>query len=221
MKNMLKKQGWHLLYLVLLLAAAFIAIMRRDFRAGQLWGISTPVWYWIAIFIPIVHQVFVLLVWRAELYAGWISKTFGSRGFTIYGIIFIILFAARPVSVILLAVSNTGSLALSWPWRILLGLVLVIPSAYLGYSVARYFGLKRALGADHFFESYRDLPMVKEGIFKYTNNGMYLYGFFLLWAVAVLTASKAALAAAAFNHLYIWVHYYTTEKPDMQYIYGD
>jgi hypothetical protein len=25
---------------------------------------------------------------------------------------------------------------------------------------------------------------------------------------------------AAFNHLYIWVHYFTVEKPDMDYIYG-
>jgi len=30
----------------------------------------------------------------------------------------------------------------------------------------------------------------------------------------------AALAVALFNHLYIWVHYYATELPDMARIYG-
>jgi len=28
------------------------------------------------------------------------------------------------------------------------------------------------------------------------------------------------LAAALFQHAYIWVHYYCTEEPDMQLIYG-
>jgi len=30
----------------------------------------------------------------------------------------------------------------------------------------------------------------------------------------------AALAAALFQHACIWVHYYCTEKPDMELIYG-
>ena len=33
--------------------------------------------------------------------------------------------------------------------------------------------------------------------------------------------SLAALAAAAFNHLYIWVHFYFTELPDIRFIYGE
>ncbi|HKJ27436.1 MAG TPA: methyltransferase [Anaerolineales bacterium] len=222
MKKFLEKQGWHAAALIVLLAAAFLFIMRQDFRSGQLWGISSPVWYWAAILIPILHQVFVLLVWRAELYSDqWVSKTFGSRGFQLYGIIFFILFFGRPVSILLLGIANTGSLTLAWPWRIGLGILFFIPAAYLGYSVMHYFGIARALGADHFDESYRKLPMVKEGFFKYSSNSMYVFGFLLLWSLAFLTASKAALFAAAFNHLYIWIHYYTTEEPDMQYIYGE
>ena len=34
-------------------------------------------------------------------------------------------------------------------------------------------------------------------------------------------SSQAALLAAAFNHAYIWVHYFCTELPDMKRIYGD
>jgi len=31
--------------------------------------------------------------------------------------------------------------------------------------------------------------------------------------------SKTALLIALFNHLYIWVHYYFTENPDIKFIY--
>jgi len=34
-------------------------------------------------------------------------------------------------------------------------------------------------------------------------------------------ASIAALCVALFNHMYIWVHYYSTEFPDMKRIYGE
>lgn len=221
MKKILEKQGWHLAALVILLTAAFLAIMRQDFRAGQLWGISTPTWYWIAILIPIIHQVIVALAWRAQFHYGWMTRVFGKQDFLVYTIFFMFLFFGRPISILLLGISNNGSLGLSWLWRIVLGVVLFVPFVYLIYSVAKYFGFKRALGADHFYESYRELPMVKEGIYKYTSNGMYLFGFLILWVIALLTGSLAALAAAAFNHLYIWVHYYTTEKPDMQHIYGN
>jgi hypothetical protein len=36
----------------------------------------------------------------------------------------------------------------------------------------------------------------------------------------LLLLSQAALLAALFNHLYIWVHYYSTELPDIRHIYG-
>jgi hypothetical protein len=62
--------------------------------------------------------------------------------------------------------------------------------------------------------------MVKGGIFRFTRNGMYVFGFLLLWIPGLWWASTAALAVALFNHLYIWVHYHTTELPDMKRIYG-
>ena len=51
-------------------------------------------------------------------------------------------------------------------------------------------------------------------------NAMYWFGLLILWLPGVLLASKAALVAALFNHLYIWVHYHCTEKPDIDRIYG-
>ena len=90
----------------------------------------------------------------------------------------------------------------------------------LGYSIIKYFSIVRAFGIDHFDESYRSRPLVKEGIFRFTPNAMYIFGFTLLWAPAFYFSSVAALAFAFFSHLYIWVHYFCTEKPDMERIYG-
>jgi hypothetical protein len=101
-----------------------------------------------------------------------------------------------------------------------LALILAAPTFYLFYSVKRYFGFRRAFGIDHFDEAYRSLPMVRKGIFRFTPNGMYAFGFFLLWIPGLWFGSRAALCVAAFNHLYIWVHYYCTERPDMRRIYG-
>ena len=53
------------------------------------------------------------------------------------------------------------------------------------YSVKRYFGMVRASGADHFDNKYRDMPLVNKGIFRFTSDGMYLYAFFLFWAIAI------------------------------------
>ena len=50
---------------------------------------------------------------------------------------------------------------------------------------------------------------------------MYLYGCLTLWAIAFACDSWAYLVVAGFSHLYIWVRYFCTEKPDLQWIYRD
>jgi protein-S-isoprenylcysteine O-methyltransferase Ste14 len=87
--------------------------------------------------------------------------------------------------------------------------------------VGRYFSYRRALGIDHFDASYRTKPFVREGIFRFTRNGMYTFGLMIVWLPGLIWASKAALLSAAFSHLYIWVHYFCTELPDMRRIYGE
>jgi len=49
---------------------------------------------------------------------------------------------------------------------------------------------------------------------------MYVYGLLILYLPGLFLLSKAALLVALFNHVYIWVHYYCTEQPDMKVIYG-
>ena len=82
--------------------------------------------------------------------------------------------------------------------------------------------MDRAFGIDHFQpEKFKKEPFIKKGIFKYTSNGMYIYGFLMLWVPGLLLLSKAAILVAVFNHVYIWIHYYFTELPDIKIIYGD
>jgi len=103
----------------------------------------------------------------------------------------------------------------------MIALVLLVPLLYLLYCIVKYFGLKRALGIDHFDAAYREKPLVRRGIFKYVNNSMYIFGLLILWLPGLFLASKAALVAALFGHVYIWVHYFTVELPDMRLIYED
>ena len=100
-------------------------------------------------------------------------------------------------------------------------LILLLPGLYAMYSVREYFGMSRAAGGDHFDVRYRAMPLVKDGIFRYTDDGMYIYAFLLFWAIAVGFNSTAALVVAAFSHAYIWVHFFATEKPDMDYLYAN
>ena len=127
----------------------------------------------------------------------------------------------RPILAFALGWSNRGTLAIDPVIGIVISAILLLPSAYLLYSIKRYFGFDRAFGIDHFDASYRDMPLVRQGIFTWTPNAMYVFGFFILWVPAFLFQSLAALMVAAFSHLYIWVHYYCTEKPDMERIYGN
>jgi hypothetical protein len=220
MNQLFEKQGWHALSLAILLVGTTMLTKIEGILTGKLFGLSTTFWFWLAVSIPIAHQILVMVVWRKQLEDQWMTRLFGERDFTVYTIMFNKLFLSRPVSAILLSIANRESFNLPIGWRVGISLALFIPFACLMYSVLKYFGFKRALGIDHFDESYRELPLVRKGIFKYTSNGMYTFGFFIMWIPPILAASKAGLLLAAFSHLYIWVHYFTTEKPDMERIYG-
>jgi hypothetical protein len=127
---------------------------------------------------------------------------------------------ARFLSIWALGISNGGSLEANQTVLNLIAVFILIPASYTYYSVKKYFTIARAMGIDHFDPSYGKKGFVRGGIFKYTRNGMYTFGLLFVWLPGLLFASKAALAVALFSHLYIWVHYYTLEKPDIRRIYG-
>jgi protein-S-isoprenylcysteine O-methyltransferase Ste14 len=217
---MFEGQIRHLVWLALLTLGAALAFRARGVPGGEYRGFSPEFWFWVAIATPVVHQIFVWFCWRVELCYRGVSRLLGPAGFRLYAVGFALLFVGRFVTLAALAAADRHSLVVD-PMLLRITAVLIsIPSIYLFYSVARYFRFARAVGADHFDASYRDRPLVTQGIFRFTSNGMYVYGLLALWLPGLLASSRAALIAAAFNHAYIWVHYYCTEKPDMRRIYG-
>jgi hypothetical protein len=202
-------QGFHAISLAVLLALVWI-----------LWkslGEPFPLAFWTALAFPIIHQVYVWLAWRVELLSGATSNAIGFKG---YVACFFLLFGGRFVSLIVLAWLDRGSLQLPLIAQTGIAVAFTAIGVYAMYSVMRYFGMARAAGADHFDPNHRNMPFVKEGIFRFASNGMYLYAFLLFWAIAVGFNSSAALLVAAFSHAYIWVHFYATEKPDMDFLYS-
>lgn len=213
---MFERQGIHLVFVALLVAGAAAAGRLEGMLAGACCGLPTAAWYWLSILFPIVHQVFVALCWRLELHGG----RLGMEGFSIYAAGFALFSFCRILTLILLAVANAGSLGFPRAPLIAVAAVIAVPAAYAVYSVARYFGTRRALGLDHFDPAYRDKPFVNKGIFRFVRNGMYTCVIPALFIPGLLAASKAALVSALFSNLYIWVHYYCTELPDIRRIYG-
>jgi hypothetical protein len=215
-----ERQWIHAVALALMLPALWLISARCGcFHRGELWGMSTWTWFWISVEISIAHQLLVWFCWRTELHRGLIRRVFGPYGFVLYAVIFTGFLVGRLVAVTALAIASRDTLPLQPAALQFLAVAIAIPVVYLMYSVVRYFGILRAYGADHFDQSYRSRPLVRRGIFRLTANGMYTFGMLVLYIPALWFASRPALVAAVFAHLYIWVHYFTTEMPDMRRIY--
>ncbi|MBD80097.1 MAG: hypothetical protein CL840_14385 [Crocinitomicaceae bacterium] len=221
-KKVFKNQTWPFIVLGISLAVCYISIdQQTQLLRGELWGIPTLWWYVFAFLSPIIHQLYVLICWRLELHYQAISNRFGKNGFKLFKVGFALLILSRPLLIVLLAISNANTFTINPTLSLALSILFLIPSVYLFYSVVKYFGMDRAFGIDHFQpQHYAKQPLVNQGIFKYTSNGMYYFGFLVLWIPGILLQSQAALLIALFNHLYIWVHYYFTELPDIEEIYG-
>lgn len=216
-----EKQGWHLIILLLFLVGIQRLVQNNlEFLKGSLWGYSTKNWCIMAISIPILHQVYVLFCWRLELHYKLLTKKIGKNVFNLYLVGFFILFVSRMIFLWLLAISNRSTFRLNKIILIVAFAAMTLLVVYAFYSVKKYFGFKRAAGLDHFDPSIAELPFVKEGIFKHTKNGMYKYAFLAFYLPGLLMQSKLALLVAVFSHLYIWVHYYCTELPDIKRIYS-
>tara|TARA_B100000029_G_scaffold267303_1_gene263044 strand:+ start:602 stop:1279 length:678 start_codon:yes stop_codon:yes gene_type:complete len=216
--SFLKGQILHLgsLLIAIPVLSSFVEIGK-----GSLLGIPLFTWFWLCISIPIAHQIYVWACWRMELRGQLITKKLGPNlGFTIYLIGFFILFGSRFLTLLFLAIADKGSISLPLAFQWIIGAPLVIIGGYGMYSIKTYFGFQRAAGIDHFDPSYRDKPLVRQGIFRWTQNAMYVFVIQLTWIFGVLGSSKLAMIGACFQTCYIWIHYFGTEKPDMNWIYG-
>ena len=211
-----KHQIWHLGGIIVLF---YISVQFVDLESNtnSFLEVGALGWFMIAMYIPIIHQVYVWICWRSELCWKLISNTIGFKG---YVILFFILIISR-LSAIVLCFIDYGSLYqpgwLAW----ILGLILFIPGAYTMYSVKKYFGFLRAAGADHFDPKYRDLPFENRGIFRWTPNAMYVFAIGIPFSFAVATGSQSMFVVAIYTYISIWLHYFCTEKPDIVEIYSN
>ena len=209
----------HLMLLAALLPGA--VYLARPALDGSTWlGIPDTTWFYSVIFIVVIHQIVGWFVFRTQLVFALFSRLFGKYDMLVWGSIFFPLMLLRPLLTLALGLADSGSLEPLRGLQIVLGVILLVPAIYTGWSVARFFGVPRALGGDHFRQKYREMPLVRGGAFKYSSNAMYAFAFLLFWAIALLKGSRAALAVALFQHAYIWVHMYCTEDPDMSVIYA-
>ncbi|MFW5695695.1 MAG: methyltransferase, partial [Alkalispirochaeta sp.] len=228
------RQGTHALALLTLMVLVGVSGGIPEVRARSAPVVSGAPGFgpwsalWTSIAIAVIHQLWVTVWWRMQIArAPWDANTGRVRVvppraalFRVYGGVFFLLFAARMASVVAIAAVNREQISISWSVRGMVTIGLALPAVWLFYSVVRYFGMVRASGADHFDPAAPDWPMEHRGVFRYTRNGMYTLGLLVLWIPGVLAASPAALISAAFQHAYIWVHYWCTELPDMRAIYG-
>ena len=217
---MFEKQLQHVALLAMLLLGVVWMSRVVGPGDGSFQGVSTASWIWWSIAFPVLHQVWVVICWRLELHHQWLTRNLGEWGFRIYAAGFALFSAGRIYTMVAVSIADRGSLDLSPILLKAIALLIAVPALYLFYSVSRFFGYRRALGIDHFDPEYRTKPFVREGIFRFTRNGMYTFGMAAFWIPGLVWASKAGLLSAAFTHAFIWLHYFCTERPDMRRIYG-
>ena len=219
-KRFFENQLWHIMILAFLFISFSFIYDFLEVPHGQWLGFTTKQWFMVAIITPLVHQPYVWLCWRGELYYQAVTRVFGRYGFLVFAIVFFILIFIRFFSMIGVCVSDYQSLSLSRVIRYPLAFFLHLPGIYAIYSVIRYFGFRRTPGEDHFKpEEYRSKKFVRQGMYKYTSNVMYAYAGMMFLALAVFCASKAGLLISFYMYATVWTHYFCTEKPDIEYIY--
>ena len=145
----------------------------------------------------------------------------GDKVHTVDKIIKVVAGSDSETTSLLAAVYGLGRRLGGWrAGEILLGVALLIPALLTLHTVVTRFTVKRAAGGDHFRESYLSMPMIREGMFRWSPNSMYSFAFLGLWSSALIAGSWQALVVAFFQHAYVWVHMYTVEAPDMRWLYG-
>lgn len=180
-------------------------------------------WQWavLSMWLAVIHQVIVAIIFRLQLHCNLVTRMHGENDIKTWTIIFLPFLAVRPITVIMAGWADDVPIGLPWGIEWVVGTLLVAAAIVTMHSVLKHFTIRRAVGGDHFRDEIAAMPMVKEGVFKYTDNAMYGVVFLGLWGIALLFDSWNALVLALFQQTYIWVHMYCTEKPDMEWIYGN
>jgi hypothetical protein len=214
------RQPLHLILLAILAAGVWVALGIPGARESHNPSIPVGPVVVISVVLGVLHQLWVALFWRLELDSSGVSRRFGSSGFVVFAVGFLFLFASRFASLFVLAPLNRATIAVPSLCRLIPAGALAALGLWGMDSVFRHFGIRRALGLDHFEPSIRRAGLVRGGAYRLTRNVMYVFVTPLFFLPALLWASVAGLVVGAFHYLAVWVHYYCTELPDMEVIYG-
>jgi len=190
-------------------------------NGGSFLGLRTITWAYATISVGLIHQSIVAVVFRLQLHFDIMVRLFGGNALKVWGWIFLPLLGARPILLIVVGIADYGSLDGDRTMELIAGVLLMGLIGWTMHSVLKYFTINRALGGDHFFDEYLNMPQVDQGAFQYSSNAMYTFVFTGLWGIGLLLGSWNALVLALFYHAYIWVHMYCTEDPDMRILYND
>jgi hypothetical protein len=220
LSDILEGQPQHLGFAILLTVGA-LSLLRPDPNAIPLLGLTATGWAKLSIALALFHQIMVAVVFRLQLHRNSLTRFFGEKDLKFWTVVFMPFLVARPLTLIMTGWADNTPITGLRGAEILAGLALVAVAIWAMHSVIVHFTIPRAVGGDHFRDTFADMPLVDKGAFAITGNAMYGVVFLGLWGIALLFGSWNALVLAFFQHVYIWVHMYCTEKPDMEWIYGD
>lgn len=206
--------------LSVLLAIGACSLLRDTGLAPRILGLTSVGWAKLSIWLAVAHQIMVAVVFRLQLHRNLLTRLFGERDMHIWAMMFLPLLVVRPLTVMMTGWADTSNLGLNRGLELVVGTGLLAVAIWAMHSVIVHFTIPRALGGDHFRDSYAAMPLVTKGAFRFTSNAMYGVVFLGLWGIALLFGSWNALVLALFQHCYIWVHMYCTERPDMDWIYN-
>lgn len=216
--QLIEGQPQHLA-IALLMALGATSLMHSSSDAPRLLGLTSKGWALTSITLAILHQIIVAAVFRLQLHRNMMTRLLGDRDMKIWTMIFMPLLIARPITVLMTGWADTVPITGFRTPEMIIGVALLAIAIWAMHSVIVHFTIPRALGGDHFRDSFAEMPLVNKGAFKYTSNAMYGVVFLGLWGIALLFGSWNALVLALFQQGYIWVHMYCTEAPDMARIY--
>jgi len=216
--QLIEGQPQHLA-IALLMTLGAVTLLSTPQNAPRLLGLTSAGWGMVSITLALLHQIIVAFVFRLQLHRNMMTRLFGDRDMKIWAVIFMPLLVLRPITLIMTGWADSSLITSVRTVEIGLGLALLAAAIWAMHSVLKYFTIPRALGGDHFRDSYAEMPLVNKGAFRVTSNAMYGVAFLGLWGIALLFNSWNALIVALFQHAYIWVHMYCTEAPDMARIY--
>ena len=220
-RNISRRQEWHLVILALLLALVNAAVnFYPQFFTGEFWGIGARSWLWLGVMAAVLHQVYIVVVLRTELETRWLTTNVPRLGYLAYLADYTVLLLLRLGILFIAALANRDMLGVTETNRLVLALALAIPCIWALYQLVKGDGLKCLVGADYFnLGNEQDDPdEASEQYFRSTATTVYALGALGLYIPGVIFDSPAALLLALFNHLYIWVHHFSTELPDRPYL---